>query len=105
LYKPKGYLTTYKDPEGRRTVYNLIPGIDQFISPVGRLDLDTSGLLIMTNDTDFGNHIMSPESKVAKTYLVKSSLLLSDEQLDRLRGGVELADGDPDSRFGPLYVF
>jgi pseudouridine synthase len=93
LYKPKGYLTTYKDPEGRRTVYNLIPGIDQFISPVGRLDLDTSGLLIMTNDTDFGNHIMSPESKVAKTYLVKSSLLLSDEQLDRLRGGVELADG------------
>jgi 23S rRNA pseudouridine2605 synthase len=93
LYKPKGYLTTYKDPEGRRTVYDLMPGIDQFISPVGRLDLDSSGLLIMTNDTDFGNHIMSPESKVAKTYLVKSSLLLSDEQLDRLRAGMELADG------------
>jgi 23S rRNA pseudouridine2605 synthase len=93
LYKPKGYLTTYKDPEGRRTVYNLIPGIDQFISPVGRLDLDTSGLLIMTNDTDFGNHIMSPESKVAKTYLVKSSLLLSDDQLDRLRAGLDLDDG------------
>jgi 23S rRNA pseudouridine2605 synthase len=93
LYKPKGYLTTYKDPEGRRTVYSLMPGLDQFISPVGRLDLDTSGLLIMTNDTDFGNHVMSPESKVNKTYLVKSSLLLSDEQLDRLRAGVELADG------------
>ena len=93
LYKPKGYLTTYKDPEGRRTVYDLMPGVDQFISPVGRLDLDSSGLLIMTNDTDFGNHIMSPESKVEKTYLVKSSLLLSDEQLDRLRAGVELADG------------
>jgi 23S rRNA pseudouridine2605 synthase len=93
LYKPKGYLTTYKDPEGRRTVYSLMPGVDQFISPVGRLDLDTSGLVIMTNDTDFGNHIMSPESKVTKTYLVKSSLLLSDEQLDRLRAGVELDDG------------
>ena len=93
LYKPKGYLTTYKDPEGRRTVYDLMPGVDQFISPVGRLDLDTSGLLIMTNDTDFGNHVMSPESKIAKTYLVKSSLLLSDEQLDRLRAGIELADG------------
>jgi 23S rRNA pseudouridine2605 synthase len=93
LYKPKGYLTTYKDPEGRRTVYSLMPGVDQFISPVGRLDLDSSGLLIMTNDTDFGNHIMSPDSKVAKTYLVKSSLLLSDEQLDRLRAGVELDDG------------
>jgi 23S rRNA pseudouridine2605 synthase len=93
LYKPKGYLTTYKDPEGRKTVYDLIPGIDQFVSPVGRLDLDTSGLLIMTNDNDLGNHIMSPESKVAKTYLVKSSLLLSDEQLDTLRAGMELADG------------
>jgi pseudouridine synthase len=93
LYKPKGYITTYKDPEGRRTVYDLMPGIDQFMSPVGRLDLDTSGLLIMTNDTSFGNYISSPESKVAKTYLVKSSLLLSDEQLDRLRSGLELADG------------
>jgi 23S rRNA pseudouridine2605 synthase len=93
LYKPKGYLTTYKDPEGRRTVYDLLPGVDHYVFPVGRLDLDTSGLLIMTNDTDFGNYVTSPESKVAKTYLVKSSLLLSDEQLDRLRNGLELADG------------
>lgn len=93
LYKPKGYLTTYKDPEGRRTVYDLMPDIDHYVFPVGRLDLDTSGLLIMTNDTDFGNYITSPESKVAKTYLVKSSLLLTDEQLDQLRNGMELADG------------
>jgi 23S rRNA pseudouridine2605 synthase len=93
LYKPKGYLTTYKDPEGRRTVYDLLPGVSHYVFPVGRLDLDTSGLLILTNDNDFGNYITSPESKVAKTYLVKSSLLLDDEQLDRLRGGIELADG------------
>ena len=93
LYKPKGYLTTYKDPEGRKTVYDLLHGVDEWVFPVGRLDQDTSGLLIMTNDTGFGDHVTSPESKVSKTYLVKSSLLLSDEQLDRLRRGVELSDG------------
>jgi 23S rRNA pseudouridine2605 synthase len=93
LYKPKGYLTTYKDPEGRRTVYDLLPDAGEWVVPVGRLDQDTTGLLIMTNDTDFANYIMSPESKVPKTYLVKSSMLLSDDQLDRLRAGVDLADG------------
>jgi pseudouridine synthase len=92
LYKPKGYLTTYKDPEGRKTIYDLLPD-EEYLSYVGRLDQDTSGLLIMTNDTDFGDYIMSPESKVPKTYLVKSSILLADEQLDRLRTGIELADG------------
>jgi pseudouridine synthase len=93
LYNPKGYLTTYKDPEGRKTVYDLLPDVDEWLVPVGRLDQDTTGLLIMTNDTDFGNYIMSPESKVPKTYLVKSSIRLTDEHLDRLRSGVELADG------------
>lgn len=93
LYKPKGYLTTYKDPEGRKTVYDLLPDAGDWMFPVGRLDQDTTGLLIMTNDTDFANYVMSPESKVPKTYLVKSSLLLTDDQLGRLRAGVELADG------------
>ena len=60
LYKPKGYLTTYKDPEGRKTVYDLLPGIEEWVFPVGRLDQDTSGLLIMTNDTAFGDFITSP---------------------------------------------
>jgi pseudouridine synthase len=93
LYKPKGYLTTYKDPEGRKTVYDLLQDVDEWVIPVGRLDQDTTGLLIMTNDTDFANHIMSPESKVPKTYLVKASILMSEEQLDRLRNGLELNDG------------
>ncbi len=93
LYKPKGYLTTYKDPEGRKTVYELIESLGEWVVPVGRLDLDTTGLLLMTNDTDFADHVMSPESKVPKTYLVKASMLLSDDQLDRLRRGIELADG------------
>ncbi len=93
LYKPKGYLTTYKDPEGRPTVYDLIPDLHEWVFPVGRLDQDTSGLLIMTNDTGFGDFISSPESKVPKTYLVKSSTLLTEEQLDLLRQGIELNDG------------
>lgn len=93
LYKPKGYLTTYKDPEGRKTVYDLMTGIEEWIFPVGRLDQDTSGLLILTNDSEFGNFVASPESKVPKTYLVKSSTLLTDADLDRLRAGVTLSDG------------
>jgi 23S rRNA pseudouridine2605 synthase len=93
LYKPKGYLTTYKDPEGRPTVYDLLPDLEDWIFPAGRLDLDTSGLLIMTNDTQFGDRVTSPESKVPKTYLVKANTLLGEEQLDRLRHGIDLADG------------
>ncbi len=93
LNKPKGYLTTYKDPEGRKTVYDLLEGFGQWIFPAGRLDQDTSGMLIMTNDTAFGDYITSPDSKVAKTYLVKASELLKEEQLDQLRAGVELNDG------------
>lgn len=93
LYKPKGYLTTRRDPEGRPTVYDLISDAGAWLSPVGRLDLDTSGLLILTNDTQFADRVMSPEHKVPKTYLVKASTRLTDEQLDRLRRGVELSDG------------
>lgn len=93
LYKPKGYLTTYKDPEGRPTVYDLLKDVDEWLFPVGRLDQDTTGLLFMTNDTAFGDFITSPQSKIAKTYLVKASMLLTDDQLHQLRTGVELADG------------
>lgn len=93
VYKPKGYLTTYKDPEGRPTVYDLLSGYGEWVFPVGRLDLDTTGLLLMTNDTYVGDYVTSPSSKVAKTYLVKSSERLSDEQLARLRDGIGLADG------------
>jgi len=93
LYKPKGYLTTFRDPEGRPTVYDLIGDAGSWLSPVGRLDLDTSGLIVMTNDTEFAERVMNPYHKVPKTYQVKASTLLSDEQLEQLRRGVELADG------------
>jgi len=93
LYKPTGYLTTYRDPDGRPTVYDLIADVGTFLSPVGRLDLDTSGLLLMTNDNRFAERVTNPLSHVPKTYLVKASMLLSDAQLQRLRDGIDLADG------------
>jgi pseudouridine synthase len=93
LYKPTGYLTTFKDPEGRPTVYDLIQDAGRWVVPVGRLDLDTSGLLLLTSDTRFAERVTNPDYKVAKTYLVKSLTLLSEEQLQQLRSGVVLNDG------------
>jgi len=93
LYKPAGYLTTYKDPEGRPTVYDLLTEIDRFVSPVGRLDQDTSGLLILTNDTQFAERITNPDYKVPKTYLVKATTVITEEQIQLLRDGVVLNDG------------
>jgi 23S rRNA pseudouridine2605 synthase len=93
LYKPTGYLTTYDDPQGRPTIYDLLPDRDRYLFSVGRLDLDTSGLLILTNDTAFAERVTNPDFKVPKTYLVKASKHLTDEDLDRLRNGLELRDG------------
>jgi len=93
LYKPPGYLTTYNDPKGRPTVYDLVAAVGTFVSPVGRLDLDTSGLLLMTNDTQFAERVTNPVSHVPKTYLVTAAPALTDEQLQRLRDGIELSDG------------
>jgi pseudouridine synthase len=93
LYKPAGYLTTYKDPKGRPTVYDLLAGVEEWVFPVGRLDLDTSGLLLLTNDTAFAERITNPEFKVPKTYLVKTATRLSDAQIGQLRQGVLLNDG------------
>lgn len=93
LYKPKGYLTTYRDPKGRKTVYDLLPERSRYLFPVGRLDLDTSGLLLMTNDAQLAERLTNPGHDVPKTYLVKASKLLSDEQLATLARGLPLADG------------
>jgi pseudouridine synthase len=93
LYKPKGYITTYKDPEGRPTVYDLIRDIGQWVAPVGRLDQDTTGLLLLTNDNDFADRITDPDHKIPKTYLVKTSSILSDDSLRQLRAGLDLNDG------------
>ena len=93
LYKPTGYLTTLRDPEGRPTVYDLLRDVETFVAPAGRLDMDTSGLLILTNDTQFAERLTNPDHHVPRTYLMKCSTLLTDEDLRRLRTGVELTDG------------
>ena len=93
LYKPAGYITTYRDPQGRKTIYDLLPEREQYLFPVGRLDLDTSGLLLLTNDTQFAERLTNPDYHVPKTYFVKASKPLSDGDLERLRNGMELRDG------------
>lgn len=93
LYKPTGYVTTLKDPEGRPTVYELLKGVTQFVGTVGRLDLETSGLLLLTNDTLLADRLTDPGHHVPKRYLAKAAGILSDEQLERLHQGVTLDDG------------
>ena len=93
LHKPAGYITTYRDPQQRPTIYDLLPDRERYLFPVGRLDLDTSGLLILTNDTQLAERLTNPEYHVPKTYLVTASRPLADEDLDLLRNGIELRDG------------
>jgi pseudouridine synthase len=93
LYKPAGFLTTRRDPDSRPTIYDLLPPEQQALAYVGRLDLDTSGLLILTNDTQFAERLTNPAFKVPKTYRVTASRALAGAELERLRGGIELKDG------------
>jgi pseudouridine synthase len=82
-----------RDPEGRPTVYDLTGDVGTWLSPGGRLDLDTSGLLLMTNDTDLAERIVNPDHKAPKTYQLKTATLLTDEQIAQFRRGIQLSDG------------
>lgn len=93
LHKPVGYVTTADDERGRPTVYALLPDGLPWLAPVGRLDLDTSGLLLFTNDSDLANAIAAPETKLAKTYVAVCAGLVGDAALQQLARGVELDDG------------
>jgi pseudouridine synthase len=93
LHKPRGYVTTRSDERGRKTVYALFGATRQWVAPVGRLDRDTSGLLLFTNDTDLANAVTAPESKLARRYECLARGLLGAQAIERLRRGVELADG------------
>ncbi|MFH1995222.1 MAG: pseudouridine synthase [Nitrospinota bacterium] len=90
LYKPKGYVTTMDDPEGRNTVVGLCKGIKERIYPVGRLDYLSEGLLILTNDGDLANKIMHPRYGVIKRYEVKVSGQVSDSTLNNLKRGTKI---------------
>ena len=94
FYKPKGVITSHGDPSNRETIYDYLDANLAWVSPVGRLDKDTSGLLLLTNDTEFANFITSPESLVPKTYLVKLNALIDEDTLKRLAAGVEMKRGD-----------
>jgi len=94
FYKPKGVVTTHRDPDNRKTVYDLLDGIKDWVFPVGRLDKDTSGLLLMTNDTEFSEALTNPLSKIPKTYQVKVNFRPSEEQLRLLESGMTLKNGD-----------
>ncbi len=93
LHKPKGYLTTRSDPAGRATVYDLLGELPAWVAPVGRLDRDTSGLLLFTNDSDLADRITDPEHHFAKTYVVSTRREVEDEGLEQLARGLELDDG------------
>jgi len=93
FHKPVGYVTTRSDERGRATVYELLGELDSWIAPVGRLDRETSGLLLFTNDTDWAERVTNPSSKLFKRYEVLARGALDDVALERLRTGVELDDG------------
>jgi 23S rRNA pseudouridine2605 synthase len=93
FYKPKLCVTTLKDPQGRQTVIDLIPDFGVRLFPVGRLDYDAEGLLLLTNDGLLGNRLQHPRYGVAKTYEVKVQGRPDAEVLNRLRSGIVLEEG------------
>lgn len=93
LHKPTGYVTTTDDEHGRDTVYALLPEGMTWLAPVGRLDLESSGLLLFTNDTHLASDLIDPRSKLPKVYEVRCKGPLPDAVLARLRDGVALQDG------------
>lgn len=93
LHKPRGYLTTARDPQGRRTVYDLLTDLKERVAYAGRLDMDASGLLIMTNDGELTFRLTHPRFGVQKIYEAETAAQASDAQLRRLTEGVLLEDG------------
>src|SRR5688572_235051 len=93
LNKPRGYLTSVSDPEGRPLVTELLPRSLGRLHPVGRLDFNTEGLLLLTNDGDFTNFITAARNRVEKVYEVKVKGVPPDTAIERLRRGVRLEDG------------
>jgi 23S rRNA pseudouridine2605 synthase len=93
LNKPVGYMTTLKDPEGRPIVTDLLKGLGVRVFPVGRLDYNTEGLLLLTNDGEWANSLAHPRHEVDKEYLVRVRGTVTREQITRLEQGVELEDG------------
>ena len=88
LHKPRGYVTTRSDPEGRNTIYDLLTDLPARVVPVGRLDLATSGLLILTNDTQLANWLTDPHSAIPRVYLVTVAGRVDAHIVDQLERGI-----------------
>jgi 23S rRNA pseudouridine2605 synthase len=93
LNKPTGYITALKDSQDRPLVTDLLVGVEERVYPVGRLDYNTEGLLLLTNDGDWANRLMHPSHEVEKEYHVRVRGKVLEQQLKRMAGGVELEDG------------
>jgi pseudouridine synthase len=98
LNKPTGVVTSYGDKQNRPTVYDYIKELDRWVFPVGRLDMDTSGLLILTNDTSFGEALLNPAAVIPKTYYVKVAGVVSDSDYLSLAYGLSIGRGESSSR-------
>lgn len=92
LNKPAGFMTTLDDPEGRQLVTDLLPDINERVYPVGRLDYNTEGLLLLTNDGDWANKLMHPRHEIEKEYHIRVRGKVHQSQIDQLRKGVLLDD-------------
>jgi 23S rRNA pseudouridine2605 synthase len=91
--KPREVVTSLRDPEGRPTVKDFLKGIKYRVYPVGRLDFDSEGLLLLTNDGDFAHAVLHPSKNIPKTYHVKVKGNPEDTEIQKLRAGVKLEDG------------
>lgn len=94
LYKPRGYVTSAKDEKGRKTVMDLVQGLPRRVVPVGRLDMTSEGLLLLTSDGDFANRVAHPSNGVSKLYRLSVRPKATEEQIAKLAGGVVLDDGE-----------
>jgi len=92
--KPAGVVTSHRDGKNRPTVYDFVKELGRWVFPIGRLDMDTSGLLIFSNDTEFGDQLLSPDSKIPKTYYVKVSGAVDVETYFRLAYGLDIGRGE-----------
>lgn len=90
LYKPRGVISTVSDNKERKTVIDFFPEVEERIYPIGRLDYDSSGIILLTNDGEFANRLMHPKHEVEKVYVAKVRGIPSKEELSRLRKGVKV---------------
>src|SRR6185369_16744932 len=90
LNKPRGFVTTRSDPQGRNTVLTLLQGVREYVYPVGRLDYDSEGLLLLTNDGDLAARLTHPRHGVERTYEARVAGMPTREALERLRDGIPL---------------